>query len=237
MLELNITKEIFTSFVGTLLAILSAGVIWLVRSAYGKHRSEILALRKFETVFANNLTSLTDNFEFIDKWIDAVKNSRPYSFQLRKFTVNEEEIYKISNVRLINKVLSVNYMLSSLNLDLNNIYKSYWEILSRIDSYQDEQRKIKELQIYHNTIREHLEQIKQGYDPVKNNTIEVVAMIRVAANIRFHSIFGYLAVLFRDVFPRMDDEAIKVEIESLTKQINERIAARGRDTRRDTNPK
>lgn len=222
----DITKEISASFAGTLLAILSAGVIWLIRSAYEKYRAETLALRKFEIIFANNLTALTDNFEFIDKWISAIKNNRPYSFQLRELTLSEEETYKISNLRLINKILSVNYMLRSLNLDLNNIYKSYWEILSKIDSNPNEQQKIKELQIYHNTIQERLEQIKQGYDPVKKSIIEVVATVRVAANIRFHSIFGYIGIIFKDIFPKMNDEAIRIEIESLTKQVNERIATR-----------
>ena len=68
MPEVELTKEILTSFAGTLLALLSAGIVWFIKSAYEKHRSEVLALAKFERIFANNLTILKDNFDFLDNW-------------------------------------------------------------------------------------------------------------------------------------------------------------------------
>lgn len=227
MIDPGITKEIFvSSFTGAFLAILSAGVVWFIKSAYEKHRAEKFALAKFERIFALNLTALSDNFDFVNEWLEALENNRPYSFQLRDYILNEEDTYKISNLSLINKILSLNYKLNSLSLDLNNMYKNYWEVISKIDSIQNEQQKMKELQIYHGTIRGHLIQIRQSYDPVKNNIIELVATIRVAADVRFHSLFGYLNVFLMDIFPTVNEMAIKVEIEALEKQINERLAMR-----------
>jgi hypothetical protein len=97
MPELEISKDILTSFVGTTLALLSAGIIWFLKSAYEKHRSEKLALAKFERIFAINLTTLKDNFEFIDNWISALRSDRPYSFQLEKYFIDEETTFKLSN--------------------------------------------------------------------------------------------------------------------------------------------
>ena len=152
MLELSLSKEILTSFAGTLLALLSAGIVWLVKSAYEKHKSEVLALAKFERIFANNLTILKDNFDFLDKWIASLKNNRPYSIHFESYYINEEETYKISNLGLINRVLSINYMLRRTSLDFANIYKSYWEVIFKIDSIQDEARKEQNLKTYHENI-------------------------------------------------------------------------------------
>ena len=121
MLELDLPKEILTSFAGTLLALLSAGLVWVIKSAYEKHRLEVLALAKFERIFANNLTILKDNFDFLDKWIGSLKNNRPYSFHFENYYINEEETYKIGNLGLINQLLSVNYMLRRTGLDFANI--------------------------------------------------------------------------------------------------------------------
>ena len=195
MLELSLSKEILTSFAGTLLALLSAGIVWLVKSAYEKHKSEVLALAKFERIFANNLTILKDNFDFLDKWIASLKNNRPYSIHFESYYINEEETYKISNLGLINRVLSINYMLRRTSLDFANIYKSYWEVIFKIDSIQDEARKEQNLKTYHENILTNLEQMKQGYEVIKSGVVDVVAYIRAVNKVRRHSLFGYISFL------------------------------------------
>ena len=212
MLELSLSKEILTSFAGTLLALLSAGIVWLVKSAYEKHKSEVLALAKFERIFANNLTILKDNFDFLDKWIASLKNNRPYSIHFESYYINEEETYKISNLGLINRVLSINYMLRRTSLDFANIYKSYWEVIFKIDSIQDEARKEQNLKTYHENILTNLEQMKQGYEVIKSGVVDVVAYIRAVNKVRRHSLFGYISFLFVDVFPRVTKKSIEKEI-------------------------
>ncbi|MFH1402301.1 MAG: hypothetical protein ABIG87_01605 [Patescibacteria group bacterium] len=219
MLELSILKEILTSFAGTLLALLSAGIVWLIKSAYEKHKSEVLALAKFERIFANNLTILKDNFDFLDKWITSLKNNRPYSVHFEGYYINEEETYKISNLELINRVLSTNYMLRRTGLDFANIYKSYWEVIFKIDSIQDEARKEKNLKTYHENILTNLEQMKQGYEVIKSGVVDVVAYIRAVNKVRRHSLFGYISFLFIDVFPRVTKKSIEKEIMLLKENI------------------
>lgn len=226
MLELNLPKEILTSFVGTLFALLSAGFVWFLKSAYEKHRSEVLALAKFERIFANNLTILKDNFDFLDKWIASLKNNRPYSFHFENYYINEEETFKISNLGLINRLLSVNYMLRRSGLDFANLYKSYWEVIFKIDSIQDEARKELNLKTYHENILVNLEQIKQGYEVIKNSVVDVVAYIRAVNKVRRHSLFGYISFLFIDVFPRVTKQSIEKEVSILKDNIerNEKAA-------------
>lgn len=212
MLELETTKEILTSFAGTLLALLSAGLIWFLKSAYEKHRSEMLALAKFERIFVIDMTVLKDNFEFLDKWLTSLKNNRPYSYQFENYYINEEETYKLSNLKLINRILSINYKLRRTSLDLDNIYKSYWDTIFRIDSIQDETKKENNLKIYHGTVKTILEQMKLNYEPLKNDLIDAVALIRAAHKVRFHSLFGYISLIFVDVFPRITKESIEKEV-------------------------
>ena len=219
MLELSLSKEILTSFAGTLLALLSAGIVWLVKSAYEKHKSEVLALAKFERIFANNLIILKDNFDFLDKWIASLKNNRPYSIHFESYYINEEETYKISNLGLINRVLSINYMLRRTSLDFANIYKSYWEVIFKIDSIQDEARKEQNLKTYHENILTNLEQMKQGYEVIKSGVVDVVAYIRAVNKVRRHSLFGYISFLFVDVFPRVTKKSIEKEIILLKENI------------------
>ena len=219
MLELSLSKEILTSFAGTLLALLSAGIVWLVKSAYEKHKSEVLALAKFERIFANNLTILKDNFDFLDKWIASLKNNRPYSIHFESYYINEEETYKISNLGLINRVLSINYMLRRTSLDFANIYKSYWEVIFKIDSIQDEARKEQNLKTYHENILINLEQMKQSYEVIKSGVVDVVAYIRAVNKVRRHSLFGYISFLFVDVFPRVTKKSIEKEIILLKENI------------------
>ena len=219
MSEFTFTKEILTSFVGTLFALLSAGLVWLIKSAYEKHRFEVLALAKFERIFENNLTILKDNFDFLDKWIASLKNNRPYSFQFENYYINEEETYKISNLGLINRLLSVNYMLRRTGLDFANIYKSYWEVIFKIDSIQDETRKEQNLKTYHENILINLEQMKQGYEVIKNSVVDAVAYIRAVNKVRRHSFFGYIGFLFIDIFPRVTKQSIEKEVRILKDNI------------------
>ena len=222
MSEFNLSKEILTPFVGTLFALLSAGLVWFIKSAYEKHRFEVLALAKFEIIFAIYPEIIKNNFDFLDKWIASLKNNRPYSFHFENYYINEEETYKISNLGLINRVLSVNYMLRRMGLDFANIYKSYWDVISKIDSIQDEMRKERNLKTYHENILINLEQMKQSYEVIKSGVVDVVAYIRAVNKVRRHSLFGYISFLFIDVFPRITEKSMEKETAALKANIEEK---------------
>ena len=218
-LDVATIKSIFTSFAGTLLAIFSAGFIWLLKSAYRKHMTEVLTLAKFEQLFAVNLRLLSDNFEFIDSWIESLKKDRPFSVHFQDYLSNEEEIFNLNNLLLTNKILSLNYKLKRTSIDLSNVYKSYWDVVSEIDSIQDEQRKMASLRVYHATVQQTLQKIKENQKPLQNDLVDAMATIRVAANVRRHSLFGYLSIFFRDIVPTVNQQAIEAETKKLTEEI------------------
>lgn len=222
MPELAISKDILTSFIGTILALLSAGIIWFLKSAYEKHRSEKLALAKFERIFAINLTILKDNFEFVDNWISALNEGRPYSFHLEKYFIDDETTFKLSNLELINSIISTNYMLRRTSSDLGNIYKGYWEIVFKIEAMPDPITKEANLKQYHSTVINALEQIKKNHIPLNSAIMETVALVRAVDYVRFHSLFGYLGLLFADIFPRATKKLKEEEMEKLRQNIQEK---------------
>lgn len=193
-----------------------------MKSAYEKHRSEKLALAKFERIFATNLTTLKDNFEFVDNWISALKNDRPYSFHLEKYFIDDETTFKLSNLELINSVISTNYMLRRTSSDLENVYKGYWEIVFKIDAMPDPAQKEANLKQYHSTVINALEQIKKNYAPLNKGIMETVVLVRAVDHVRFHSLFGYLGLLFVDIFPRVTKKLKETEMEKLQQNIEEK---------------
>lgn len=219
MPNIGISNEVLTSFTGAVLALVSAGLVWILKSAYEKHRKEILALAKFERIYAIDLTLLKDNFEEIDNWITSLNRNRPYSFYIGTYYLDEEETYKLSNLKLISRILNINYTLRRTGFDLENIYKNYWDTLAHIDSIQDDVRKESDLNVFHNTVKDTLGAMKTNYEPLKNDIIETVALIRAAHRIRKHSLFGYLSMLFVDIYPKITKESIEQEINILKENI------------------
>lgn len=219
MPELIFNSQTWTSFTGTFLALISAGFLWLIKSAYEKHKQENLALAKFERMSAINLTTLKDNAGFIDQWASSAKNNRFFSYSFEKLLINEEETYKLSNLKLINKIISTNYMLNRMNNDPDNTHKNHWDVILKIDSMPDDKKEIN-LQSYNTTITSTLEQIKLSYPIAEKELIDLVAHIRALAKVRKHSLFGYLNLLFIDIFPRFNEKSLELE----TKKLKEEIA-------------
>lgn len=219
MPNIGISNEVLTSFTGAVLALISASLVWLLKSAYEKHRKEILALAKFERIYAINLTLLKDNFEEIDNWIASLNRNRPYSFYRGTYYLDEEETYRLSNLELISRILNINYKLRRTGFDLENIYKNYFDVIAHIDSIQDDVRKESNLNVFHNTVKSTLETMKTNYEPLKNDMIETVALIRAAHHVRKHSLFGYLSLLFIDIYPKITEKSIKQEIDVLKENI------------------
>lgn len=67
----------------------------------------------------------------------------------------------------------------------------------KIDSIPDVQQRENDLKVHNKTFLETLEQVKQNYEPLKKDLIDVLAIIRVAGGVRSHSLFGYLSILFK----------------------------------------
>lgn len=209
MLELNIPTTLVTSILGTLIALASAGIVWLLNTAYEKHRAEKIALARYERIYAVNLAIHKDNFEEIDKWITSLDRGHRYSFYIGKYYLDEEETYKLKDLEVIQQILETNYKFRRTGADIQNIYQTYWATVTRIDSIQDSVGREDNLKIIHNTTKSTLLQMKLNYEPLKGDMLHAVTLIRVAANVRNHSLFGYIDKLFfSDLFPRVTEKSI-----------------------------
>lgn len=205
-------KEFLVYFASTLLALLSAGFVWLLRLIYEKHKMEMLALAKFERLFVKDITILKDNFDFIDEWISVLAGNKRYKCCFINYCINEEDTYKITNLELVNKIFSINYKLHRTGLDVDNIYTSSNEEIVRIISIQDSEKKQADLEVYFKDLIGQLTKIKTNYDYLQNDLINIIALIRCYYKVRKHSFFGYLSVLFIDVLPRLNENKIKKEV-------------------------
>ena len=217
---LNFTNEIIVSFIGTLFALFSAGIVWILKSAYEKHRAEVFALSKFETIFANNLTILKDNFNFLNDWINSLENNRAFSIHFEGYYINEEETYKIKNLELINRLLSLNYMLRRTGFDFENTYKTYWEGVRSVNEIKDEESRERNFEALNKNLLPVLQKMNSGYKVIEDKLVDVVAYIRCANNVRKHSIFGYFSVLFLDIYPKITDNSVKRQVEILRENIS-----------------
>jgi hypothetical protein len=113
-------------------------------------------------------------------------------------------------------------MLRRTNSDLENIYKGYWEIIFKIDAIPDSITKEANLKQYHSTVINALEQIKKNYTHLNNAIMETIALVRAVDRVRFHSLFGYLSLLFVDIFPRVTIKSKETEMQKLRKNIDEK---------------
>lgn len=216
---LNFSNEIFTSFIGTLFALFSAGVVWFIKSAYEKHRSEVVSLVKFERIFVNNLTILRDNFEFLGDWIISLENNRPFSIHFQNYYINEEETYKINNLELINRLLSLNYMLRRTSFDFENTYKTYWDGVRSVNSIENVENREENFRALNLNLLPTLVGLSNGYKVIEDRLVDTVAYIRCVNNVRRHSFFGYISLLFIDIFPRVTEGSIKKQVEIIKENI------------------
>ena len=211
--------KVSEAFLGFFLALLSAGVLWLIKSAYSKHLSEISALSRYERAYVLNISKFRDNMQFVGEWISAARQIRPYSFQFDSFIVNQEDSYQIKNLKLVNVIVSLNYKLNRINLDVENVCKDYWKILERILEIEDQKTQTENLKRYHETIVQTLGQMRENYKSVEKETVTAIASIRVEAEVRKHSIFGYLDSLFIDIWPVYSEDRIKVLVKGLEEEV------------------
>ncbi len=223
MFENDIIKEISPAFLGTILALLSTGLIWLLKSSFEKHNREMGALGFYEKIFVQNIRLLADAFENIDSWITSMKAGRSFVVHFEPLRIDNEELQKISNLSLVNQILRGNYMFGRTSSDISMIYSNYRETISKIDSIVDEESKKKNLDIFYGETIVVLTELKKNYEPLEREFIETIALIRVNASIRFHSISGYVSLLMKDIFPKVTKKALEREREILKSNL-ERIS-------------
>lgn len=206
---MEINAQVLNSFTGTGLALLTAAFLWIIRSAYEKHRSERLALVKFERMIVLNIRYLDDNLEHINKWIESTKNDRPYSYSFQALSTNDEDTFKLSHLGLVRQLVELNYMLCRTTTDLENTYRQCWDVVRNLDAKPDHPTRGTSFSEHNKTLVLTLEDMKKNYPFLKEKMIDALASVQTHARVRFHSMFGYLSLLFIDVVPRTTTQAVE----------------------------
>lgn len=223
MTEIQISQEIFISFAGTLLALLSAGFVWLLKSAFSKHESEIMALARYERCLVINIEILNDNFDFLNRWLNSIKNrNRPYTAHFEQYLIDDSEHYKISDLELINQIIYLNYKLRRTAADFNHLQTGYSETLSEINSIPDEESKWRNLDNFHKNYTPGLEGMATNHDHLKKEILKTVARIRLVSKVRRYSLFSCLTLLFKDIWPLATKAKFDKELKQLHKEVAER---------------
>jgi hypothetical protein len=220
MTGIEISKEIFTSFTGTLFALLSAGIVWLLKSAFDKHKSENAALARYERCFASNLEIMYDNFDFLNQWIEVIENqSRPYSAHFEDYVIDDQEHYKISDLELINWIVQLNYKFRRTAADFNHLQKGYLKTLAEIDSLPAEQDRLCNLKKFHENFVPGLKKMTTNRKNLEEGTLNTIARIRLVSKVRKYSLFNCISFLFTDIWPRPTQERFNKELKQLQKDV------------------
>ena len=205
------SSEVISTFIGTILAIISTGLLWILKTAYSTHRTEMAALAKYERMYAKNLMLVKDNFQHLNNWVSAVNNKRPYSFYFEPFLFNDEDSYKLKNLKLINVLISTNYMLKNISCTIEHLHKTYWETIRILDQETDTTKKEKQFLHFHENIKNTLEEMLKNQEPLHVALIRGLAAIGAVHKVRRFSLFGCIDFLFKDIYPKVSEEVIDKE--------------------------
>lgn len=229
MSEIETLREIFISFAGTVSALLVAGLIWLLKTAYSRYKSEGLALVIYERLFGVNIEILHDNYNFLDQWISSLKNeNKPYTAHFGQYLVSDNEHYKISDIELVNQIVYLNYKLYRASADFDHLQKNYWDRFKEYNSIQDQNEWQKTITRYHQkSILPVLESMAKNREHLEKAMLKVLARIKVIYSIRKYSLFNYVSLLFKDVWPQITQARLNEELERLHKEVNKRKDAKG----------
>lgn len=205
-------------------SILLAGLagLWAFKSAYSRSIEENIALARYERISSINLTNLADNYEIVDKWIAAIDQERVFRQPFSAMIVDDESSYKLKEIALIRKIISLNYKLRRTSIDLENLASGYWEGVLKIDSNPDAAQKEVDLKLFHTNIKEVLVKSKVNKQPIENDIVDLVGHIRAIYKVRRLSVFHLARFLSADIYPRVTQQKIESEVVNLKKEISEK---------------
>jgi len=204
----------------TAVSILMAGVVWVLKIPFEKHCKEIISIAKMQKLFSLNEVALRDNIAFLNEWSNALSASRPYSCHFETLITDDTSTSLIGDLKLINKLLKINYMMKRSSDDLSNLYNGYWEVIPKINSIIDNKEREENLKVYHGTIQSAVTLLKGNLEIIHKEILPVIAHLQVAGDVRFHSLYGYMNYIFlSDVYPRPTERRINLKLTKLESEL------------------
>jgi hypothetical protein len=206
----------------TALSILSAGIVWVLSLPFNTYREEILTIAKWEKITALNEVAIRDNVHFMNEWLTAIAGSRPYSCYFETLLTGDFDSSFLSDLKLTNQLIKLNYMSKRTSDDLKNLYISYWDTLTKITALSDPSV-VEILRNYHDSVSTAIIGIKKSHITIHKEILPVLASLQVGGTVRFHSIFGYARFLStRYIWPRPTEKKINDRLAQLVKEMRDK---------------
>lgn len=210
----NITQ----SFLGSLLALLFAGLVWFIKSAYEKHKRTSLAIAKFERSYVENIAHLDQHITLINIWIQAIEQKQKYAappFSI--LSIDNESHLHLGDMKLVNLLIKTNFSQKSLNDDLTSMYSFYEK---NFIYFLDKKISLEQWQSNNEEILPVLKKMIEEIPKIQANLIKGVAYLRLSGRVLSHSVFSYIQILSVNVWPRITEKKIDQEIKAIEKERN-----------------
>ncbi|MCR4328331.1 MAG: hypothetical protein NUV53_02320 [Patescibacteria group bacterium] len=208
--------NIIQSFLGSLLALLFAGLVWFIKSAYEKHKRTSLAIAKFERGYVENIAHLDQYIALIRIWIQAIENKQKYAappFSILSID-NESHLY-LGDMRLVNLLIKTNFKQKGLNDDISSMHSFYEKNFSY---FLDKKISMEQWHSSNEELLPTLKKMTKEIPEIQSSLIQQVAYLRLSGRALFHSIFNYIQVLNVNIWPRVTNKKINQETMAIKKE-------------------
>lgn len=209
-------QQTLSTFYGSTLTLGLGFLVWLIKSAFDNHRKQRSATTKIERIYVNNLGMMADNKKLIEQWLKSFDNRARFTCNFGKLIVNEESLFDIHDLTLLNKLIKNNFYFKGLNDDVENAYTDYKKMS---DALMDRKVTDEAFLEYCKYITPQLNNGIVGIQRIEKEIIDTIAHIRLfGKNRSIYSIFGILDYLNKDIWPKISEKRLLIAIDKLNKQ-------------------
>lgn len=207
------SEKIAESLLGSLLALLLAGLVWIIKAAHEKHKKTSLAVCKLERSLIENNEFLKESLSLTDQWIDVVKNNgrfvaAPFSSPI----IDNENLLYLGDMNLVNVLFRLNIQQKRLSEDLSGLRLDYRERISYlIDGKMNEAQ----WRSYNLEMVRVLTKMRPEILQIQSDVIYGIAYLQLHGRVRYHSLFNYIHLLGMDIFPRVTEKKIRKKASGL----------------------
>jgi hypothetical protein len=221
-----LNQQILASFIGSLITLMLAFIVWILKSALDNHKNQINSVAKIERIYINNFAILGQNKELLKAWFVALENGRPYSCFFRDLVIDNETTLMIHDIPLVNKIVKNNFLFQGANDDTNHIYADYRKMFDSVLNGKITQEVFIE---YGKNLLAQMGEAVPATERIEKDTMETLVHIRLFGDNQMkYSLFGIFGLLNKDCFPRINKKRLERGLKKIEKELEEKRQANER---------
>ena len=190
--------NITASFIGTGLSLFGAGILWIVKLSYDRHKNTKLACAKLERALILNIAALGENTKLIEQWIISLQQEKRFTCYFSKFNTESSDLLFINELPLVNRLIKTNYVFTSIGEDIESIEKDYKEMWSALYESKINEPTIK---VYMQTLLPQIEPLPEKMKEIQIDIIADLAHLQRFCKCRKYTLFGLRDYMHVDLFP------------------------------------